>query len=247
MMREHLRLRRGRGQQHLGGAVVQRLTAALQEAVVGCVLDQRVLEAIARVRRDAFDEQELRVGEPVERGAQRRLVEARHCLQQPVREPAPEHRADLRDLARRAEPVETGGERLLQRRRDRLHASLLTALEQQPRHFLDEQRNAAGAFGDSGDHLLRQGVARRNLADHARDLVLVERRERDHAVVRAQLPGRAELRPRRRDDQKRRVRAALRQRLQHVERGRIGPVQILESEHGRLGARAGEHPSRERR
>ena len=137
-MRERLCLRRGRGQQDLGRAAVQRLAAALQEAVVGGVLDQRVLEAIARVRRDAFDEQELRVGEPVERGAQRRLLQPRHRLQQRVREVAAEHRADLRDLARGTEPVETGGERLLQRRRDRLHSSRLAALEQQPRHFLDE-------------------------------------------------------------------------------------------------------------
>jgi hypothetical protein len=52
----------------------------------------------------------------------------------------------------------------------------------------------------------------------------VERRERDHAVVRAQFPGWAKLGPGRRDDQHRRLRAALGERLQHVERGRIGPV-----------------------
>jgi hypothetical protein len=45
MMRERLGLRRGRGQQRLGRAPVQRLAAALQETVVGGVLDQRVLEA----------------------------------------------------------------------------------------------------------------------------------------------------------------------------------------------------------
>ena len=69
MMRERLGLRRGRGQQHLGGAPVQRLAAALQEAVVGGVLDQSVLEAIVGVRRDAFDEQQFRVDESVERAA----------------------------------------------------------------------------------------------------------------------------------------------------------------------------------
>ena len=183
MMRERLGLRRGRGQQDLGGAAVQRLAAALQQAVVGGVLDQRMLEAIVRVRRDAFDEQQLCVGESVERGAQRRLLQPRHRLQQRMREAAPEHGADLRDLARRAEPVEPGGERLLQRRRDRLHASLLAAFEQQSRHFLDEQRHAAAALGDARDHVLRQGLARRDLADHARDLAAIERRERDHAVM----------------------------------------------------------------
>ena len=70
MMRERLGLRRGRGQQDFGRAAVQRLAAALQQAVVGGVLDQRVLEAIVRVRRDAFDEQQLGVDELVERGVE---------------------------------------------------------------------------------------------------------------------------------------------------------------------------------
>ena len=90
-------------------------------------------------------------------------------------------------------------------------------------------------------------MAGRNLADHARDLVRVERRERDHAVVRARLPGRAEFGPRRRDDQQRRLRTALCEPLQHVERGRIGPVQVLEGEHDRLGASAGQDPGNQRR
>ena len=38
-----------------------------------------------------------------------------HSAKQRVGELAPEHRADLRDLARRAQPVEARGERLLQR------------------------------------------------------------------------------------------------------------------------------------
>ena len=42
---------------------------------------------------------------------------------------APEHGADLRDLARGAEPVEPRGERLLQGRRDRLRAALDAALQ----------------------------------------------------------------------------------------------------------------------
>ena len=44
----------------------------------------------------------------------------------------------------------------------------------------------------------------------------------------------AEFRPGRHDDEKRRLGAALRQRPQQIERGRIGPVQVLEGEHDRL-------------
>ena len=56
-------------------------------------------------------------------------------------------------------------------------------------------------------------------------------------MVRAHAPRRAELRPRRGDDEQRRLRPALGQRAHEVERRRIGPVQVLEGEHDRLRPR----------
>ena len=50
--------------QDFGGSAVQRLAAALEQAVVGRVLDQRVLEAISGFGRRALDEQKVGVGEP---------------------------------------------------------------------------------------------------------------------------------------------------------------------------------------
>ena len=122
-----------------------------------------------------------------------------------MRESASEHRADLRDLPRGAEPVEPRGERLLQGRRDRLRAALDAALQEQARHLLDEQRHAAGALVHPLDDVLGQRMTRGEFADHPCDLRAIERRERDHAMVRAHAPGRAELRPRRRDDEERRL------------------------------------------
>ena len=152
-----------------------------------------------------------------------------------VGEAAADHRADLRHLARRAEPVEPRHQRLLQRRRNRLDAAaLLAALQQQPRHFLDEQRHAAGAGGDILHHVARQRMAGGKLRHHLLHLAAIERRERDGAVMRAHAPGRTELGPRRRHDEQRRQRAALGDAAQHVERGRIGPMQILERQHQRL-------------
>jgi hypothetical protein len=52
--------------QKLGGSAVQRLPAALEEAVVSRVLDQRVLEAIVGLRRRALDKQEVGLGEPIQ-------------------------------------------------------------------------------------------------------------------------------------------------------------------------------------
>ena len=164
MMGDEFGLRVGRGEKRLGRAAVQRLPAVFQQAFVGRVLDQRVLEAIDRRRRRTLDIEQVGLGEFFERGAQRRLGQAGDGLQQRVGKLAPQHGADLRDFARLAEPVEAGGERLLQGRRDRLRA----ALQHQPRHLLDEQRHAAGAVGKALDHLLRQRVALGDRRDHLR-------------------------------------------------------------------------------
>ena len=63
--------------QNLRGAAVQRLAAALEQALVCRILDQRVLEAIGRPRRRALDDEEVGLGEPVERGLQAAVVDRR--------------------------------------------------------------------------------------------------------------------------------------------------------------------------
>ena len=62
--------------QRLGRAAVKRLAAALEQALVGRVLDQRVLETVGGGRRGAVDEQEVGFREPIQRGLQARLVES---------------------------------------------------------------------------------------------------------------------------------------------------------------------------
>ena len=86
-----------------------------------------------------------------------------------------------------------------------------------------------------------------DLAGHAANLRAVERGKRDHAVMRAHAPGRAELGTRGRDHEQRRLRAALGERVDEVERGRVGPVQILDGEDDRLRPCAREKPGRHRR
>ena len=46
---------------------MQRLPAALEQAVVGRVLDQRMLEALVRLMARPLGDEEIRIGEPVER------------------------------------------------------------------------------------------------------------------------------------------------------------------------------------
>jgi hypothetical protein len=61
---------------------------------------------------------------------------------------------------RRAEPIQARRERLLQSRRDGLNAALLAALQQQARHLLNEQRDAACPFGNPLNDLSGERMAR---------------------------------------------------------------------------------------
>ena len=81
-------------------------------------------------------------------------------------------------------------------RKARICAALRVALEQEPHHLLDEQRDAARSLAHSIDHLLGERMPACYLADHAAHLRAVERRERNDAMVRAHGPGRSEFRPR---------------------------------------------------
>ena len=67
MMRDGLGLG-GRVAQLLPGPAMQRLPAALEQALVGRIPDQRVLEAVARPRRRVLDEQDVGLGEPFQGG-----------------------------------------------------------------------------------------------------------------------------------------------------------------------------------
>src|SRR6516165_9462518 len=70
VMRQHFRLGRSALKaiaQDFRGAAVQRLPAALEQTVVGRVLDQRVLEAVVRLKARSLGDEEIRVGELVER------------------------------------------------------------------------------------------------------------------------------------------------------------------------------------
>ena len=86
---------------------------------------------------------------------QRRLIDLGDVAQQRIDEIASKNRADLRHLARRPQPIEARGKRLLQGRRDGLNSAVLAAFNKQARHLLNEQRHAAGALADPLDNLLR--------------------------------------------------------------------------------------------
>jgi hypothetical protein len=109
MMGDDLRLGRRRlwlPDQDFRRAAVQHPPAALEETLVGRVLDQRVLEAVVRLRAGTLGDEEVRVGEPVERGLEGGIVDPAHRAQQRVSEITAQYGANLRDFARVAERVE---------------------------------------------------------------------------------------------------------------------------------------------
>ena len=68
MMRDEFGLRVGGRDERLRRAPVKRLAAAPEQALVGRILDEGVLETIGREGGVALDEQQIRFGQLVERG-----------------------------------------------------------------------------------------------------------------------------------------------------------------------------------
>jgi hypothetical protein len=116
---------RGFGRGRLGEALLQRLgdppvellPPGLEQALVGRVPHQRVLERVARPA--AAPEDQLRRLELAERVAQPVVAEPGHGRQQLAAELPPDHRRDLGHLLDRRQPVQPGHERVLERRGDR--------------------------------------------------------------------------------------------------------------------------------
>jgi hypothetical protein len=63
---------------------VQRLPAALEQALIGRVADQRVLEAIVRLGQGPLDKQKVGLGETLQRGLHNGLGDLGYSSKQPM-------------------------------------------------------------------------------------------------------------------------------------------------------------------
>ena len=161
--------------QTIGDGGMQSLPANAQQALVGGVADQRVLELVGTRARCRAPQHQAAGDEDVERRAEfRRGI--RHDLRQEAGvEVATEHGGCLRDLAGGAEPVEPAHQRGPQRRR---HGVLgFPELEDRAGQLFGEQRDAFGALDDPRDHAGRQGPLRRLRQDDPLELGGAEPRE----------------------------------------------------------------------
>src|SRR5215471_11320505 len=98
---------------------VKRPSRLAQQRAIRCVLHERMLEQVGRMRRHALPEKQAGGNETVERRSQLLLRLAYDRSQQGIRELAPNRSPDLRYLLSRAKAVETGHQRRMQACRDR--------------------------------------------------------------------------------------------------------------------------------
>ena len=118
-MRQQLRLGLGGLRearcQDLRNALVILLPGALEQRLIGRILDEGVLEHVGGLGRGAALVEELGLHELMQLALQGRLVEMRHGLEQLKAKLPPKDCAQLRNAFGREEPIEPGHERVLQR------------------------------------------------------------------------------------------------------------------------------------
>ena len=171
MLRLHLRSRVATVLQHVEQTGMQRDALGLEQALIGGVADQCVLEEIGRVRRRAAAKDQFGLDQLTHRFGELALRESSERGDGAMVEAAADDRRGLRHLLHRLQPIEPRHQRVVQRRRDRQRAQRavqvirVRALAQHARfddrlgHLLDEQRHAVGLRGDLVEQRLGQALA----------------------------------------------------------------------------------------
>jgi hypothetical protein len=86
---------------------------AFQQSVIGGVLHQRMLEAIAGLRRHALDVNKVRLGQPFKTYCQCGVAVAGNRSYERIIKFTTEHRRDLRDFLGRSQSIEPRGQQRL--------------------------------------------------------------------------------------------------------------------------------------
>ena len=245
--------------QRLRDLLMQDLPPALEQAFVGGVADQSVLERVARGRQLAGAEDELRILQLRERGPQRWLVVADDGVQQGIGEFAPNRRADLRDVLNRGEAIEARHQRILQcrgnrkRRQRPVEAVSVRPLDEEPgfkhvlRQLFQKERHPVGLDDDLREHFGGELSAASDALDERFRLDSVETAKGHHRDVGRGRPWRFEFGTEGDQQQRRQSWNALEQEVQHFERSRIGPLRVLKHDQQRLLFREALHLVAQRR
>ena len=193
-MGEQLRLARHRlgkaAFQGFADAFVVLQALAAQQAVVGRVLDQRVLKLVDRFRRLAAAIDQLGVDQLVESVPERGLVQQRDRREQVVVEHPAQRRCEMSDVLGVRQAIQARHEGVVERFGNRQRRQRLGQTEGVPNEFesarieqclgqfLGIQGHAVGAGDDMLEHLRRQLAPARHLLNQGRRLTVAQVSER---------------------------------------------------------------------
>jgi Recombinase/Resolvase, N terminal domain len=185
---------------------VHLLAPRSEQARVGRIPDQSVLERVDRVGQRAAAVKQLGGHELVERLLQLRFGAVGNGRKQREGELAADHRADLGDLLDRSQTVEASRQRIVQRGRNRQRrqwpgnlvpvgaASKKAGIQHCLSQLLDEERHAVGPLDDLLQHLVRQSHTRAYAVDDCRHLMASQPAQAEGCHMRITVPGRPPLR-----------------------------------------------------
>ena len=209
---------------------VERLAAGGEQALVGDLLGERVLEDVHRFDRSAQLVQELEAPQLAERGPERERV-APHGSQQPRRDLAAEDGGGLEEaLGILRQPVDARHEDVLDRGRDRPDVAQLRVVEQRSAQLLDEEGIAFRLVEDRPRHRLRCWRLAKDGARHRQAILGREWAQRDLRRVGLVDPCHTVAGPVGHDDEDRQASQTFSQRAQVLLRGCVDPVQVLNPE-----------------
>ena len=205
-----------------------------QQALIGGVPHQRVLEAETLLQASAFGKDDTGRIEACQCTLKFWAALGRDRFEQRKSELPADDGGDLRDLARLAEAVQACHQRILERCRHR-GAVLARGFQHAFRQFLREQRHAVGLGDDRGNDFRRQAVRGGNAGDQRRAFGAAQSAQRQQSRMGPRQPGRCEIRPRHDDGKQARLRDTVRYARQHFERRRVDPMRVFDDEEHRLG------------
>ena len=214
---------------------MQLLAAALEQALIGRVADQRVLEHVAGVGWRAAAEDQLGLDQALHGFGKLGLGQAGKRGDGLMVEVAADDGGGLRHLLDRVQAVEPGHQRIVQRGGDRQLAERAVEqpgvvglperaqFEHRLGHLLDIERHAIGARGDLGHQLRRQRLAAGDPGHDRRGRVAAEPVQRQAGDDRVAAEAMGEARPGGGQQQHRCRRHPVEHQLDQLERGRDRP------------------------
>jgi hypothetical protein len=226
---------------------VEAAAPVLEQAPVGDVVCEGMLEGVLDVREDSRLVQELGGLEPPDRGAELGLVPLGNRVEQPERDVLPDDRRRLENgPVRRRQPVDARGQHRLHRRRhlDRRQGSRQPVgaalpdqrpgLDERPDALLQEERIALCSLDQHALERIESDVGPDQRAEELSGVIVRQGIEPELRVVGAAAPLVRILRPVVHEEQHPGRRQALDQRVEQRLGLGIDPVEIFEDHEQRL-------------